>query len=141
MCRGTLGVWGCECVCYGYLFGLFLLAPLLSQGCCRGVFGLGGVLWFCVVCVVGSGLSSFLRVEVVVFCGLFVLFLGASERSSCASPTERSEGGSCWWSSVVECLSGLVQAPRLVATPRLPADAARLTHVYNCLCCLSSYDL
>ena len=129
MCRATLGVWGCECVCYGYLFGLFLLPPPLRGVALDGVFGLGGVLWFCVVCVVGSGLSSFLRVEVVVFCGLFVLFLGASERSSCASPTERSEGGSCWWSSVGGCFRGSVQAPRLVAAARLPADAARLTHV------------
>ena len=132
MCRGTLGVWGCECVCYGYLFGLFLLAPLLSQGCCRGVFGLGGVLWFCVVCVVGSALCCFLRGECVMFV-LVVWFFW--EQPSVARAVVVG------WSSVGGCLSSLVQAPRLVATPRLPADAARLTHVYNCLCCLSSYDL
>ena len=79
--------------CDGCLFGLFFLAPPLRGVAVGGVFGLVGVLWFCVVCVVGSALCCFLRVEVVVVCVGCLVFLGA---------TERSEGGSCgvvgcWW--------------------------------------------
>jgi hypothetical protein len=77
--------------CDGCLFGLFFLAPPLRGVAVGGVFGLVGVLWFCVVCVVGSALCCFLRVEVVVVCVGCLVFLGA---------TERSEGGSC---GVVEC--------------------------------------
>ena len=91
MCRGTLGVWGCECVCYGYLFGLFLLAPLLSQGCCRGCVWVGwGVVVLCGLCC-WFWLVQFFAGRVCDVCVGCLVFLGA---------TERSEGGSC---GVVEC--------------------------------------
>jgi hypothetical protein len=122
----------CVTCCDGCLFGLFLLAPLLSQGCCRVVFGLGGVLWFCVVCVVGSALCCFLRGGGVM-CVLVVWFFWEQPSGARAVVVG--------WLGVGGCFRGSVQAPRLVAAARLPADAARLTHVRCLLKRLSSHGL
>jgi hypothetical protein len=119
--------------------GVFASAPA-SQGCSRkGGGGFGGVVVFlCGLCcllvvfLLCVSLVLFLAGRGCVVCvGCFRFCQQASEARALAQANVVSAGG-CWWSSVVKCLSRLVQAPRLVATPRLPADAARLTHLYNC---------
>jgi hypothetical protein len=145
--------------CDVYLFGLFAVwvvgvfaaAPagaglpsmlwlVFLSGCCFLWFvllaGCGNGWWLSVV----MGWCCFRFSLVLFFCGegvgcvggLFRFCEQASGASAVAQANVVSAGG-VWWSSVGGCFRGLVQAPRLVATPRLPADAARLTHVYNCL--------